>query len=160
MADKRSYDEIERTAKTLHQVWYIGCQEHDTPHRVWLEAWCELSPAEQHGWIELAKAVPGVIHHEAATSGGFPTSGQADRIRDDLRKSYTPDLWEETHSFIGSMTRPYGDMVVVYQAKAKLPGAKVDVRPIRAFLIHPSGHMEELHKAQVPDGPYVTKASA
>ena len=140
MADTRSHEEIENRAKVLYATW-LAPHEKRLPTRV-NHLWGMLNDGQQEGWFRLARAIPGVIHHEESTSGGFPTANQADRIRE-LREKYLQDPGRE-RSFIGSATRPYGDMILIFES----PGKAENWRTM-AWLIHPDGQCEELHHSRV-----------
>jgi hypothetical protein len=145
MSDTRSDEEIDRCAAHLYAI------QADVDGPVWKSLWEALPEGQRDGWRRLARAIPGVIHREDATSGGWPTSPQADTIRE-LRKQYKKyDNFSE-QSLIGT-TRPYGEMVVIFSWVKP----QVSATPIsRRFLIHPDGHYEDLHKEKVPDS-YIKK---
>lgn len=152
MADKRTDKEIESRAIQLHAIQALsgeiigGAAER--------QAWENLHPDSREGWIRLAEAIRGVVHYEDATSGGWPTASQADTIRK-LRDHYTKNEGCVETSWIGE-TRPYGEMVVIWEWPQSR-GVHRDSDYIRrGFLIHPDGYYEELHRERVPDS-YIKK---
>lgn len=134
---ERSDEMIERQARLLYAVY----ADDEMPK------FERLNARERNAWLRLAAAVPGVVHLQEATSGGFATAPQGDAIRE-LRervRERTNSDGKEAHSFIGT-TRPYGEMVVLFE----VPGAIEASAPVViGFLVHPDGAFEDLHRESV-----------
>lgn len=137
---ERTPEEIEDRAKLLCAVAF-------DIHGPLNKTWEKISAKQQEGFRRLARAVPGVVHIESAEAGSYPTAPQADTIRDlrEKHKKRHPDLRER--SWIAGGTRPYGDMVVLFE----WPRNDHPTFQGYAYIVHPDGHGFRLDTSKIAD---------
>lgn len=134
-------DRVEERAKLLY------CVAHGVEGPM-DEAWDAVTYAEKGRFRVLARAVHGVVHIDHSHTGPYPTAPQADTIRG-LRDKYLREDGRE-RSWIGAETKPYGEMVVLFEhANEKPPGSRQINWRVMGFLVYPDGGFEELHQSSV-----------
>ncbi len=141
MSDTRTDEQIDHRAAHLYAI------QSNVFGPVWRSLWEGLPEGEKEAWRRLARAVRGAVHHEGA-SGCYPTANQGDKIRE-LREKHLQDGGREK-SFIGAATKPYAEMVLLFEHPDDLrdPRGQIIWRSI-GFIIHPDGQYEDLHKSSV-----------
>lgn len=144
MADQRTEEQIDKKAYHLFSIHRFGP---GTSPKTVEEAWLQETMKAREGWRRLARAVRGVVHHEDAETGGWPTENQAVTIRK-LREKCLKEGGRE-RSWIGE-TRPYGEMVLVFEHPKESPSGSRQIKwVLRGWIVHPDGEAEELHKERI-----------
>lgn len=140
--DTRTDEQIESAAQHLYAVYA------DITGPIKNGLWEGLPEGQKECWRRLARSVRGVIHHKDSTSGGWPTAPQADKIRE-LRENHSNREQLTEESWIGGATRPYGEMIVIFEWTKVMDRSERRIRS--GFIVHPDGQHEEMHKSRVSE---------